>query len=122
MIVSVLLAALLLIGLYVASHRVGGVQAIVALAVLACGIVLVVFPGLTSAIASTLNVGRGTDLLLYFAVICGLFLAAHFYFRFKRQDATMTELVRAIALRGVMPDGPPPSLASRDEFGGSAAS
>jgi hypothetical protein len=101
MIVSVLLALLLGLGLYVASHKLGGIQAIAALATLACGIVLVVFPGLSSAIATALNVGRGTDLLLYFAVSAGLFLAAHFYFRFKRQEETMTSIVRELALRDV---------------------
>jgi hypothetical protein len=35
---------------------------------------------------------------LYCAVIGGLFAAAHFYFRSKRQEAQIVEVVRAFAL------------------------
>jgi len=103
-IVSVLVALLLLIGLYVASHRLHGLQALVALLGLGVGMLFVVFPGLTSLAAAKLNVGRGSDLLLYFGIVGGLFVAAHYYFRFKRQEAILAEIVRALALAS--PFGP----------------
>jgi hypothetical protein len=60
--------------------------------------VLVVFPDLASKAAAVLGVGRGTDLLLYFAIVGGMFVAAHYYFRFKRQEQQVVAVVRALAI------------------------
>jgi small membrane protein len=98
-IVSLLLLALIVLGTYVASHRLSGWQMLVAITMLAAGIVLVVFPNAATYVAARLGVGRGTDLITYMAILGGLFVAANFYFRFKRQEAQMIEIVRELALR-----------------------
>jgi hypothetical protein len=98
MIVSLLLALIIALGLYIASHRLSGFQLLAALSLCACGVAFVIFPNLTSYVALHLGVGRGTDLLLYFAVVGGMFAAAHLYFRVRRLEATMAQLVRELAL------------------------
>jgi hypothetical protein len=99
MIGSILLFAIIVIGMYVASHRLSGLQLFVILGLLAGGIALVVWPGAATYVAVRLGVGRGTDLVTYLTIVGGLFLAANFYFRFKRQEQQMIALVRELALR-----------------------
>lgn len=98
MIVSLLIAALVLLALYVGSHRLSGGTTAVMLGLAALGAVLVVFPGVTSRIATKLGVGRGTDLLLYVSIVAGLFVCANLYFRIKKQEQRIAELSRAFAL------------------------
>ena len=59
---------------------------------------LAIFPGLSSNVAAVLHVGRGTDLIFYFAILAGLFIASNFYFRFKRQEEMLITLARQSAL------------------------
>jgi hypothetical protein len=98
MIVSILSLAVLVITAYVASHRLSGFQTLLIVSIGALGILLVAVPQLSTIIALKLGVGRGTDLLLYFAIVAGLFVASHFFFRFKRQEAQLIAVVRALAL------------------------
>ncbi len=109
MIVSLLVALLILVALYVGSHRLSGLEALVALVAFVGGAVLIIFPWLATAVAQRLNVGRGTDLVVYVAIILNAFLIANFYFRFKRDEQVIAKLVRAIALRDAQApddDGP----------------
>ena len=99
MIGSILLFAIIVFGMYVASHRLSGVQLLAALALLAAGITLVVWPNAATYIAIRLNVGRGADLVTYFAIVGGLFVTANFYFRFKRQEQQLVAVVRELAIR-----------------------
>jgi len=103
MIVSVLLAALVVLGIYVGSHRLSGSQAALVVVVGLFGLALVVSPSVASNIAEHLGVGRGTDLLLYFSIIGGLFLTAHLYFRSKRLEEQIIALSRQIALTTPVP-------------------
>lgn len=49
-------------------------------------------------VAAWVNVGRGADLLLYFSVLCGVLIAANFYFRFRETERILTEIVRQMAI------------------------
>jgi hypothetical protein len=98
MIVSVLLLSIIVLGMYIASHRLSGAQLLGVFLFLTVGIALVVFPNLASLGATALNVGRGSDLVIYFSIIGGLFVAANFYFRFKRQEKQLVAVVRQLAL------------------------
>jgi hypothetical protein len=98
MITSILLAALLGLGLYIASHRLTGVQVLIAFISLAIGCALIVSPNLASQLATIMHVGRGSDLVIYFAIVGGLFVAANYFFRFKRQEQALVRTVRALAL------------------------
>jgi hypothetical protein len=100
MIVSILLLCIIVLGTYVASHRLNGLQMLAVLLFLAVGIVLVVFPTVATWAAVRLNVARGTDLVTYLAIVGGLFVSANFYFRFKRQEKQLVTVVRQLALLG----------------------
>ena len=100
MIVSILLFSMVLIAAYIASHRLTGSQLVVVFATASLGIALIVFPNLASFAASAIGVGRGTDLLLYFAIVCGFFVVANFFFRFKRQERQLAIVVRELAILG----------------------
>lgn len=98
MIVSLLLGALVILGVYIGSHRLSGFQAAFVVVSALIGLVLVIFPSVASLVAQRLGVGRGTDLLVYFGIIGGLFVSASLYFRSKRQDEQIVTMARAIAL------------------------
>lgn len=98
MIVSVLVLAFILIAIYVGSHKLSGLQAAGVILVFVVGVILVVFPTLAGIVAWHLGVGRGTDLILYFSVVAGLFVVANFYFRMKAQEDMIVSMAREIAL------------------------
>jgi hypothetical protein len=107
MIVPVLLLFLGLIFAYIGSRReLSRLQLLVVLAFFATGALAVVFSGATMRVAAFFGVGRGADLLLYFSVLCGVLIAAHFYFRFKETERVLAELVRGLAIQSpIRPDG-----------------
>lgn len=98
MITSLLIFLIIILGLYVSSHTLSGRQTALAAIVLLGGIVLVISPDLASYAAKALNVGRGSDLVIYLLLVFGLFVSANFYFRFKKSEQQMVEVVRALAL------------------------
>ena len=100
MIVPILLTFLALILAYVGSRKqLSKLQFLFVLAFFAAGAAGVTFRDLSTQVAEFLNVGRGADLLLYFAVLCGVLIAANFYFRFKQTERMLAEVVRAMALQ-----------------------
>jgi len=99
MITTLLLLALILLLAYIGSHRrLSRSQFAVVSLFFTFGSTLVVTPGLANRIAHFLNVGRGADLLLYFAVLGAVYAAAHFYFRFKQIEQALVSIVRDLAL------------------------
>jgi hypothetical protein len=99
MIVPILLIGLALILAYIGSRKqLSRIQLLFVLLFFAIGVVSVLFQPLTMRAAAYLNVGRGADLLLYFSVLCGVLIAANYYFRFKEMERTLVELVRRIAI------------------------
>lgn len=100
MIVPILLVALALILAYVGSRKqLSRMQLAFVWLFFAAGALGVVFPQLTMRAAALLNVGRGADLLLYFSVLCGVLVAANFYFRFKQTERVLAEIVRQLAIQ-----------------------
>ena len=93
-----IIVALVLIAIYAGTKRLSGLQILLVVAVTIFGILLVVFPNASTRVANLVGIGRGTDLILYLAVIGGLFIASNFYFRFKRQEAALIALARRSAL------------------------
>jgi len=86
------------LALYIGTKRLSGVQLLVVIAIAALGIVLAIFPALSSRVAEVLHVGRGTDLIFYLALLAGLFVASNFYFRFKRHEQALIALARQSAI------------------------
>jgi hypothetical protein len=95
---SIIIASLIIIAVYVGTKRLSGLQTAGVIAITIAGILLAIFPALSTQVASFLHVGRGTDLILYLAVLAGLFVASNFYFRFKRQEAILNALARQSAI------------------------
>jgi hypothetical protein len=98
MIASALLLLLIVLALYVGSHKLTGSQTLLAIAVFSCGVLLLIFPTFAEKLALVLNVGRGADVIIYFAIVSGMFISANFYFRFKRDEQQIIALVRAVAM------------------------
>lgn len=98
----VLVAALLLVGLYLLkAKRSANQQAIRRLFIvvgLIAGFIAVLFPEYTNAVAGFLGIGRGTDLLLYSFVVFALFYAVYQYRRQLWQEKVTTDLARALTL------------------------
>jgi small membrane protein len=99
MIVPILLIGLALILAYIGSRKqLSRTQLLFVLLFFSIGVVSVLFQPLTTRAAAYLNVGRGADLLLYFSVLCGVLIAANFYFRFKETERILVEVVRKMAI------------------------
>lgn len=62
------------------------------------GIVLVWQPKLADRVASFLQVGRGTDAILYLSVVTIFYLLFKVYVRFENMERTLTHLVREVAI------------------------
>lgn len=56
-------------------------------------------PEITSDIAHVLGIARGTDLVLYFAILGMLFGFFTFYVRLRRMESDLTRIVRELAIR-----------------------
>jgi hypothetical protein len=72
-------------------------RALVLLALVA-GIVVILAPGLLSALAHLLGIGRGTDLLLYALIVAALFYVVTDYKRSLQQSRATTQLARDLTL------------------------
>jgi hypothetical protein len=104
---SIIIASLVILAIYVGTRRLSGIQTLAVIALAALGIILAIFPGLSSEVAATLHVGRGTDLIFYLAVLAGLFVVTNFYFRFKRHEEALIALARKNAIDNATKPQPP---------------
>jgi hypothetical protein len=107
--VSVIIASLVIIALYIGTKRLSGFETLAVVLIAIAGIVLAIFPMLSQRIANVLHVGRGTDLVFYFAVLAGLFVASNFYFRFKRHEEALIALARQNAIERAQEPQPMPA-------------
>ena len=56
-------------------------------------------PELTATIAKAMGIGRGTDLVLYFAILFMIFGFFAVYVRLRRVESDLTKIVRELAIR-----------------------
>lgn len=99
MIKTVLLIGIAMMLAYIGSHKqLSRLQMLFVALFLGTGGVFVVLPDLANRAAAAVNVGRGADLLLYFAVLSGVLVAANFYFRFKQIELALIAIVREMAI------------------------
>lgn len=61
--------------------------------------VTILRPGVTSELARLLGIGRGADLVMYFAILGGIMVTRYFYNRCRRLENTLTQLVRERAIQ-----------------------
>ncbi len=67
------------------------------------GVLAVLYPDATTAVAHAVQVGRGTDLLLYLLVVAFAFTVINTYLRFREWELRQARLARALALRDAEP-------------------
>ena len=72
-------------------------------AILAAGIVLVVFPDLTTRLAAALGVGRGADLIFYLFMVAVCYFILLVYAKIRKLERQLAELARRQALMDVKP-------------------
>jgi len=121
MIIKILLSSLLvLLALFVTLQRISsrGVRFTV-LAMLAIGAYFVWRPDHATAVAQTLGVGRGADLLMYFWVVITCSVILLLYLKIVQMNRMLTELARRLALSQPMhpTDCSSPSDGLRDRRG-----
>lgn len=93
-----LILALILFILYVYRLRSILLERMIYLLCGLVGIVLVIYPDLSTLIANRLGIGRGVDLLVYLCIVVGLFYAVSLTARIKRLERQLTEVIRRQAL------------------------
>lgn len=103
MIIKILLiAAAFGFGVLVLREKVPGqklaMRRIAGLSVAAAGIVAVLWPNSTTAVANAVGVGRGTDLVLYVLVMVFVYYAVAMAQRVHHLERQLIELTRALAL------------------------
>jgi hypothetical protein len=98
----ILIAAMLGIALYLLratpSARHLAIRRVIVLLALAAGVVVVLAPGWLSAIARSVGIGRGADLLFYSAIIAFLFYVVVDYKRSVSAQRQATRLARELTL------------------------
>src|SRR5688572_29216842 len=68
---------------------------------IAGAVVFILWPDLTTIIAKKLNVGRGTDLILYLSVLIFWFMILKLYTRLRKLEQMFTKIIRDDALKNV---------------------
>ena len=97
---GILIACFLMAAIFTSiAFRARLVHRLLAVVLFLAATVFVLFPDLTTVIAQSLGVGRGTDLLLYVSLIAGIHVALLLYRRTRELDRRITEQVRAAAIR-----------------------
>jgi len=66
---------------------------------IAAMMIAILRPNWVNWLAHVIDVGRGTDLVMYTLAVAFVFVSVNTYFRLKSQEVRFTELARAIALR-----------------------
>jgi hypothetical protein len=65
----------------------------------AIGMILVIQPELSTRVANSIGVGRGTDLITYFWILMSVLVLLNLQFKIFALQRTLTELAREVALR-----------------------
>lgn len=58
------------------------------------GIIFIIFPDTTTAIAHKLGVGRGVDLVFYLSIVIFWFIIIKLYTRIRKLEKIVTDVVR----------------------------
>lgn len=72
---------------------------VLALALTVLAVVSIANPNMLTTIANHVGVGRGTDLLLYTAIVVFVATTVGTYFKLREQDRRLVEVVRTMAIR-----------------------
>jgi hypothetical protein len=110
--ILLVVAALLWLARYLLHLRSGGGTRVVAVLAAGTGILLVVFPDLSTRLAGLVGVTRGVDLMIYVTLVAFGFLWLHQAARIRELEARLVDLAREVALEragiGAASAPPPP--------------
>jgi small membrane protein len=93
-----LILSLLIFGIYVLRVRSVLSDRLILFVLSICGVVLILNPGLSTWVANSVGIGRGTDLILYLFIIFSLFRFAGIDANTRTTERQITEIVRTMAL------------------------
>lgn len=74
---------------------------IILFGMIAVAVVFILWPDLTTVIAKKLNVGRGTDLVLYLSILIFWFVILKLYTRIRKLEQLFTRIIRDDAIKNV---------------------
>jgi hypothetical protein len=98
---AILIALLVLIGgIYLTTLSSRLASRLAVLGLLAMGVLFVTNPDLTTRIARSVGVGRGTDLLLYLFCLASITVFLKLYKKNRTVEEKLTEVARQVALLG----------------------
>ncbi|UOQ59928.1 DUF2304 domain-containing protein [Leucobacter rhizosphaerae] len=97
LIVAVAVVAVLTLRL-LSGDRSLAIKRLISILAAVAALLAIIFPQALTWVANLLGIGRGTDLLLYLAIIAALLFAVGMMRAQARRDAKATELARAVAL------------------------
>jgi small membrane protein len=103
----ILLALVLILTLYVFRFRTVLRDRIIYLFLIVIGLIFIISPDLSTHIANLINIGRGTDLILYAFIMFTLFYIVGVSSQLKKTDAQITALVRQLAITNAIQGGTP---------------
>ena len=97
-----LILALLALAVYLVrstpSPRHLAIRRVVMLIGLLAGVIVIIWPGLLTAVARAVGIGRGVDLLFYLAIVAGLLYVVNEYKRSIMLTRANTHLARELVL------------------------
>ncbi|MEJ7739652.1 MAG: DUF2304 domain-containing protein [Chitinophagaceae bacterium] len=89
---------LMLLAFYLIKVRSKILDRIFFIGLLLMGMVLVLYPDITSKLAKFIGIGRGADLIFYLAILFFLFCFLLSYGKIKELEKNMTEFIRNDAI------------------------
>jgi hypothetical protein len=95
----VLLISILILGLYFFRMRTILMDRFIMAALFLAAIFFILFPNVSTVIANSLGIGRGTDMIFYFFIVFSLFKFIGISSDRKKMDKSLTDIVRALAIQ-----------------------
>lgn len=97
--IILILFLMVMAGLYIIRLRNKTYHRLIVLIFIVTGVVMVIMPDWTTAIAQRIGVGRGADLILYLGLVGLSFICMLLYLRIRELEVKLTELVRLTAIK-----------------------
>lgn len=72
---------------------------IILFVMIACAVLFILWPDLTTIIAKKVGVGRGADLVFYLSILIFWFVVLKLYSRIRRLEQLFTSIIREDALK-----------------------
>jgi hypothetical protein len=99
--IQILLTVLLTGGaglIFLSTRRAGALRRIVLALMVGVGLLMVLFPDQATRVAAWLGVGRGSDVVVYLAMVALAFVCLRLYVHQRQLLSDLTQLVRTYAI------------------------